>query len=194
MEKVKKFNYVVFSILMLSLIVNVILFIVLNSTNINLQNSRIELENQSGYYSFNSILSNLTAKNGTITDSGILVNIHDTIMIQPLLTIQFISGIDSNNVIPKAVLYEYSPVKSDFTLCDSIEYSDSKSFRYIAKNNGVKYLFGKIDLPTGNSNETFIQMSRFIVLDSTGNSIKSDSRIDANQLIDKFISFTNNLK
>ncbi len=191
MEKVKKFNYVVFSILILSLFVNIILFIRLNNTNINVQNSTTELEKQSGYYSFNSILSNLTTKSGTTTDSGIIVNIHDTIMIQPLLTIHFISGIDSNKIIPNAALYEYSPEKSDFILCDSLKYSDSKCFRYIAKNDGVKYIFGKIVLPTGNSNETFIQMSRLIVLDSSGNSIDTDPKIDANQLIDKFISFSN---
>ncbi|OFY48855.1 MAG: hypothetical protein A2W85_14375 [Bacteroidetes bacterium GWF2_41_31] len=165
----------------------------LEDRNIRLAKLSMQLEDISGYYNFSGISSSLITNCGTLTDSGILTS-QDTILIKPLLTVNYSSVIDDEKSIPDVILYEYSFEQADFVFYDSIKYSDGNYFRFIPKNKGVNYLFGKIVLPKGNSNLIFEQMLPIIVLDKSVNKSNDGQKLDVDQLFEKFISFVNKSK
>jgi len=193
MKNYKKLFYLVISFILLSIFANIFLMIKLEDRNIRLAKLSMQLEDISGYYNFSGISSSLITNCGTLTDSGILTS-QDTILIKPLLTVNYSSVIDDEKSIPDVILYEYSFEQADFVFYDSIKYSDGNYFRFIPKNKGVNYLFGKIVLPKGNSNLIFEQMLPIIVLDKSVNKSNDGQKLDVDQLFEKFISFVNKSK
>jgi hypothetical protein len=179
--------------MLLSIFANVFLIIKLKDRNISLAKLSRQLENISSYYNFSGISSSLITNCGTLTDSGILTS-QDTILIKPLLTANYSSVIDNERSIPDVILYEYSFEQADFIFYDSIKYSDGNYFRFIPKNKGMNYLFGKIVLLKGNSDVIFEQMLPIIVLDKNGNKSIDSQKLDVDQLFEEFISFVNKSK